>query len=298
MFTKAASRPQKVKIPHKPVSFSSWMRKNWAQILIYLFIFILLFEVLYPLYLLIIKSLKTPSDDVANPFGWPSTFCWENYQIAWEYIKSAYVNSLVTTTSVAVGTVFIGAMASYAFARFSFPGKNVLFVFFLGLMMIPGILTLISKYDLIDQMGLINNYFGVILPSVAGALSGAILLFTTFFRQLPNEMFEAAKVDGANEIQIFFKFVLPLSRPILGTVLITSFVSEWNDYLWAKLVLIDENLQTLPVVLVSMTDYLGQTLSYGIPFAGYVLSAIPLLVIFILGNKQLISGLTSGAVKM
>jgi ABC-type glycerol-3-phosphate transport system permease component len=275
-----------------------WFKRNWAQIILVLSVFILLFEVLFPLYLLLIKSVKTPSDDTARPFSWPASFCWENYQIAWDYIKTSYFNSLLVTVSVSLGSVLFGAMASYAFSRFNFPGKRVLFVSFLGLMMIPGILTLISKYDLVCRLHLVDTYWGVILPAIAGSLPNAILLFTTFFSQIPNDIFESAEMDGANEAQIFARFILPLSRPIIATVLIISFVNQWNDYLWSKLVLIDEDLQTLPVVLVSMTDYLGETLSYGIPFAGYVLSSIPLVLIFIFGSKQLIAGLTSGAVKM
>ena len=275
-----------------------WWRKNGVQILLIIAVFVLLFEVLFPLYLLIIKSLKTPSDDTARPFSWPAVFCWENYSIAWDYIKTSYFNSLLVTFAVSFGEVLIGAMASYAFSRFNFPGKKILFVSFLGLMMIPGILTLISRYDLVCRLQLVDTYWGVILPAIAGGLPGSILLFTTFFSQIPNEIFESAQMDGAKETTIFFRFILPLSRPIVATVLIITFVGQWNDYLWSKLVLINESLQTLPVTLVSMTDYLGENLSYGIPFAGYVLSSIPLVIIFIFGSKQLIAGLTSGAVKM
>jgi ABC-type glycerol-3-phosphate transport system permease component len=283
---------------HKAPRFVRWFRSEWGQIIIFLCILLLAILVLAPLYFLLIKSVKTPSEDVSAPFSWPKVWNWENYSLAWEYIKDSYLNSIIITSMTAVGIVVIGSMAAYVFAFFNFPLKKALFVGLLGLIMIPGILTLLPKYNLIVKLNLINNFWGVILPGIAGSLPYSVFLFTTFFKQIPKDMLEAAKVDGASSFQIFLRFILPLSRPILATVLIQSFISEWSDFLWARLVLTDESLWTLPVTLVSLTSYLGSTVSYGIPFAGYVLSSLPLLIIFIFGSKQLIAGLTSGSVKM
>jgi ABC-type glycerol-3-phosphate transport system permease component len=284
--------------PRKHSRIGGWFRRNWSQIIIFLLILILAIEVLLPLYFLLIKSVKTPSDDTANPFGWPTTFSWDNYGLAWDYVKGAYANSLIITFATAIGIVVIASMAAYAFAFFRFPGKKALFLGFLSLIMIPGILTLLSRYTLIVKFNLLNSFWGVILPGIAGQLPYSIFLFTTFFGQIPKEVLEAAKVDGAKNSQVFVRFILPLSRPILATVFLQSFISEWGDYLWARLVLTDQDLWTLPVTLVSLTDYYGATISYGVPFAGYVLSSIPMLILFIVGAKQLIAGLTSGSVKM
>lgn len=275
-----------------------FLKKNWGQIAILAGLLVLLVMVLMPLYLLIVKSFKTPSDDMSNPYGWPKVFFFENYRIAWEYIKSSYINSLVVTISVSLGTAAVASMAAFAFSRYRFPGKRILFLGLLGLMMVPSLLTLISRYDLVVRLHLINNLWGVILPAISCSLPFSIFLLTTFFEKLPKEMFEAAETDGASEFTIFYKFVLPLSKPVITTILLTTFVSQWNDYLWSKLVLVKESIQTLPVTLVGITDYLGESLSYAIPFAGYVLSAIPLVLIFAIGSKQFIEGLTSGAFKM
>lgn len=267
----------------------------YPQVLVGTAIIILCLMVLFPLFLLVFNSFKT---DTFNPIEWPSDgFAFEGYTLIWDYIKGNYLNSLVVTISVCLGVTLFGSCAGYAFARFNFPFKNVLFMTVLAFMMVPGLLTLVARYDLVVQLKLNNNLLGVILPAISGSLPFAIFLTKTFFENLPNEMYEAANMDGMGEFQKFFKLTVPLSKPILITLMIQTFVGQRNDYLWSRLVLQDESLQTLPVVLVSLTESLGE-LSYCAPFAGYVLSAIPLVIIFVIGNKKFIEGMTSGAFKM
>lgn len=265
------------------------------QIFIIVMLVILAVEVLFPLILLIFNSFKA---DTTNPLSWPKDgFTAEGYSIIWEYIKGNYLNSLVVTFTVSIGVTLVGSLAGYAFARFNFPFKNIIFLFILAFMMVPGLLTLTSRYELVVKLHLNDNLLGVILPQIASSLPFSIFLTRTFFAGLPKELFEAADMDGLSEVKKFIKIVLPLSQSIIITLLIQTFVSQWNDYLWSRLVLQNEALQTLPVVLVSRTDSLGE-LSYCIPFAGYVLSAIPLVLIFVIGNKKFIEGMTSGAFKM
>lgn len=266
-----------------------------SQILIGIFLVILVLQVLFPLFLLLFNSFKA---DTTNPLNWPKDgFTFEGYALIWEYIKGNYMNSLIVTFSVSIGITVIGSLAGYGFAHFHFPFKNAIFILILSFMMVPGLLTLISRYDFIVRLGLNDNLLGVILPAITGSLPFAIFLTRTFFQGLPKEMYEAAKMDGIGELGQFLKITVPLSQPIIITLLIQTFVGQWNDYLWSRLVLQDESLQTLPVVLVSLTESLGEY-SYCVPFAGYVLSAIPLVVIFIFGNKKFIEGMTSGAFKM
>lgn len=267
----------------------------YPQVLVGTAIVILCLMVLFPLFLLVFNSFKA---DTFNPLEWPTDgFTFEGYQLIWDYIKGNYVNSLVVTIAVCLGVTLIGSCAGYAFARYNFPFKNLLFMIILAFMMVPGLLTLVARYDLVVQLKLNNNLLGVILPAISGSLPFAIFLTRTFFESLPNEMYEAANMDGMGEFKKFFKLTVPLSKPILITLMIQTFVGQWNDYLWSRLVLQNEDLQTLPVVLVSLTESLGE-LSFCAPFAGYVLSAIPLVIIFIIGNKKFIEGMTSGAFKM
>lgn len=269
------------------------------NIVILVCILLLLAMTLFPLLLLIFNSFKMYTDD---PLQWPSAengnmFTAEGYSLVWGYIKGNYINSLVITFAVSIGTTLFGSMAGYAFAKYEFPFKNAIFICILAFMMVPGLLTLISRYSLVVNLGLNDNIWGVILPQISASLPFATFLTRTFFQGLPKEMFEAARMDGIGEGRKFFKLVVPLSQPIIITLLVQTFVSQWNDYLWSRLVLQSEDLQTLPIVLVNLTDTLGP-ISYCLPFAGYVLSAIPLVIIFIVGNKKFIEGMTSGAFKM
>ena len=275
------------------------LKKYIPHIIILICILLLLALTLFPLILLVFNSFKLYTDD---PLQWPSIdngnmFTTEGYSLVWGYISGNFVNSLVITFSVSIGTTLFGSMAGYAFAKYEFPFKNTIFICVLAFMMVPGLLTLIARYSLIVDIGLNDNIWGVILPQISSSLPFATFLTRTFFQGLPKEMFEAAKMDGMSELKKFVRLVIPLSQPIIITLLVQTFVSQWNDYLWSRLVLQTESLQTLPIVLVNLTDTLGP-ISYCIPFAGYVLSAIPLIIIFIVGNKKFIEGMTSGAFKM
>lgn len=274
-------------------------KKYIPHIIILICILLLLTLTLFPLILLVFNSFKLYTDD---PLQWPSIdngnmFTTEGYSLVWGYISGNFVNSLVITFAVSIGTTLFGSMAGYAFAKYEFPFKNTIFICVLAFMMVPGLLTLIARYSLIVDIGLNDNIWGVILPQISSSLPFATFLTRTFFQGLPKEMFEAAKMDGMSELKKFVRLVIPLSQPIIITLLVQTFVSQWNDYLWSRLVLQTESLQTLPIVLVNLTDTLGP-ISYCIPFAGYVLSAIPLIIIFIVGNKKFIEGMTSGAFKM
>ena len=164
-------------------------------------------------------------------------------------------------------------------------------------MMIPSILTLITRYQQVVSMGMLNSFSGIILPGIAGYIPASFMLLFTFFAGLPRDLFEAAQIDGSSDLKTYLKIVTPLSAPILWTIGIQTFVGEWNDYLWAKIVLTDDTWKTLPVYLTDITTaYEG--LGYAVPFAGYVLASLPLIVIFIAASKQFISGMTSGAFKI
>jgi len=280
----------------KENKFTLFFKRNWGQLLILLSLIVLAILVLYPLFILLIRSFKSPDLDNADPFGFPTVVTFENYMVIWPLLKNAYLNSFVTTISVTVGTVLLSSMLAYAFIRFNFPGKKIIYYLIISLMMIPGILTLITRFQMVVSMGLINTYSGVILPGIAGYIPSSFVLLFVFFTGLPKDLFEAAEIDGASDFKTYTHIVAPLSTPILWTIGIQTFVGEWNDYLWAKLILNGETWKTLPVYL---TEINYQTAgSWTVPFAGYILSSLPLVFLFIAAGKQFISGMTSGAVKM
>jgi len=170
----------------------------------------------------------------------------------------------------------------------------------LALMMIPGVLTLIPQYALIGKMNLIKNLWGVIIPTVSTGLSFGIFLLRSFFQNIPNDLYEAAEIDGATNVKKLFVITLPLSMPILFTLGLTSLLTAWNDLIWARLVLMGkEELYTISVGIMSLTNTYGQeSFGMGVPLAAYVIVSIPLVLAFFFTSKQFISGLTSGAFKM
>lgn len=276
-----------------------WFGRNWGQILLHVVLWVLMFFTLAPLFLLIVDSLKTNSNFQMDPFGFPSKLAWENYELAWLYVKDFMLNSVVITVSVTVLLVLIATVTAYAFTRMNFRFKEVLFMAMLALMMVPGMLNVISQYGMINKFNLINDYMGVILPSVTGSIPYSVFLFRTFFSGIPKDLFEAAEIDGASHIHMLFLVMVPLAKPIIATLVISTVMGQWNDYLWPLLVLTHDLMKTIPIGLVSWTDtYFAMTGGYGAPFAAYVISSIPLVVIFSLCSKQFIAGLTSGALKM
>jgi ABC-type glycerol-3-phosphate transport system permease component len=210
-------------------------------------------------------------------------------------------NSILVTTANVMGVLILATLAAYAFARFNFPGKQFFFFMIIALMMIPGVLTLIASFMWVralfgwDKLNLIDSYWVLILPAVAGAQVGAIFLCRSFFASLPGELFEAAKMDGASNIQIIWNIVLPLSKPILGTVAILNILGTWNDFMWPLLTTGDKQMYTIAIGL----RYFQGTFStdYGPLFAGYTIASVPLIVLFLLTMRHFIAGLTSGAIK-
>jgi len=279
--------------------FRMYMKSNWGQVLITLALITLCIMVLYPLGITILRSFRVWTEDALDPFGIPKEFIFENYTLMWEMLSSTFLNSIITAVSVTAGATILSTMIAYAFIRFNFPLKNVLFYLIIGLMMIPGILSLVARYSLVNNLHLVGSLWGIILPGMIGYVPGSFLLIFTFFRGLPKDLFEAADVDGSNNFGIYCKIVLPLSKPILSTIIITTFVGEWNDYLWAYLITNgNEAKYTLPVYLNYLSDYFVTNLQTSTLMAGYVISAIPLVLIFAVASKQFIEGLTSGAFKM
>jgi len=234
---------------------------------------------------------------------------WQNYAEAWKAIQHYVLNSVLVTTASVVGVMTVASLAAYAFARHKFPGSGVLFYAILSLMMIPGVLTLISSYMWVKQFpfiggndwsglggkGFVNSLWVLILPYVAGGQVFAIFILRTFFAGLPEELFEAARIDGAGELQMFRHIAIPLSKPILGTIAIMNILATWNDYIWPSITLLDDGKRTL---VLGLMYFQGQhSTTYGPLLAGYTLASLPLLVLFLFAMRYFIEGLTSGAFK-
>jgi ABC-type glycerol-3-phosphate transport system permease component len=205
----------------------------------------------------------------------------------------AFVNSMVICAILVPAKLLIDALAAYAFARIQFPGREKLFVLLLSGMMVPAIALLVPRVHVTQQLGIFNTGWAVILPNVASVLD--IFLLRQFFRTLPRELEEAAVLDGASRMQIFWRIVVPLSKPVLAVVTVTSFIFHWNDLLWPLVVLNDKELYTLPVALQQLaTQESGR--AYYI-MAGATLAVVPVLAVLIVFQRRILDGIAFTGLK-
>jgi multiple sugar transport system permease protein len=202
-------------------------------------------------------------------------------------------NSLVIALAIMGGHVLFDSMAGYAFARKRFPGKSILFLLIVSSLMIPVHVTLVPRFILISAIDLNNNPLGVILPSIADVFG--IFLMRQFIQSLPRELEDAARVDGANEWQVFIKIIVPLSRPAIATVAIFSFVGAWNAFLWPLIVLAKRELLTLPVGIALLQQEFSTNI--GLQMAGAAVGAIPMIILFLLFQRYFLEGVRVGALK-
>jgi multiple sugar transport system permease protein/raffinose/stachyose/melibiose transport system permease protein len=265
---------------------------------IHIFLIILGILTFYPFVFTIITSFKDNFQFIHNFWGitWPLHL--SNYTDAWSRISRYILNSAIVTTSSAFGVLAIASISAFVFARFNFPGREFLFLCILSLLMIPGILTLVPAFLLVKRLGLLNTYWVLILPYISGGQVFAIFILRSFIASLPEELFEAARVDGATTFQSFFSIAVPLSKPILVTVAIMNVLSTWNDYVWPLVTIPDGRMWTITVGIVSFSSQYGGLEMWGPMFAGYVIASIPLIVLFFFTMRYFIAGLTSGALKV
>ena len=218
------------------------------------------------------------------------------YRYAWKVLRPYMVNTLLVCIATAIGVVAIGSVSGYVFARYRFPGSRALFVAVLSLMIIPGVLTLVPSFLLVKQLGLLNSYWVLILPYVAGGQVFAIFLFKGFFDGLPEELFESARLDGAGHLALYWHIVLPLSKQVIAVVGVMTILGTWNNFLWPFITNADAQYH----VVASGLYLMGQSPAannFSTMFAAYVLSSVPLLVLFIYATQPFMRGVTSGAFK-
>jgi multiple sugar transport system permease protein len=267
-----------------------------TNIVIYAFLLLLALTCLIPFYSMIVDATHT-SIEIATGF-WvsPGPALVSNYNrlIGIVNIWQGFLHSLYIATLSTILSLYFSALAGYGFSKYSFKGKNFLFAFVLGTMMIPGQLGIIGFFHLMSNWHLLNTYWPLILPSI----SSAFLIF--FFRQIcessvPNELLDAARIDGAGELRIFHRIVLPLLIPGLATMGIFTFIGSWNSFLMPLIIIFDNSKQVLPV-MVALTK--GQfSTDYGAQYVGVVISVIPILIVFAVLSRRIIGGITVGALK-
>ena len=262
----------------------------------YIILSILVALTFYPVVATLFMSVKDNPQFIHARWvpTWPLHF--ENYQYAWTAIHRYILNSILVSAVTALGVVGLSAMSAYLFARFEFPGKTAIYMGIIALMMIPGILTLVPSFLLVRDLKLLDSYWVMILPWIAGGQPFGIMLLRAFFEGLPGELFESARLDGAGELQIMTRIAAPLSAPILGTLAILNVTGTWNAVIWPSITVSSDKFKTIVFGLWGFQDayYTG----WGPLNAAYVLTSIPLLILFAFTSRLFIQGLTSGALKV
>jgi multiple sugar transport system permease protein len=267
-----------------------------GQGILVLLLLILLALTLIPIVNMLTMSLKDNGQIFARFWAWPNPYRWQNYAYGWEAMRNYILNSLVSSVTSVAGVAFLASISGYVFARHSFPGREVLYLVILSLMMIPGMLTLIPSFVLVSDMGLVDTRLALILPWTSGGQVFAILVCRGFFSTLPQELFDAGKIDGCYEFHLYSRIALPLSWPIMVTISIMHLVGTYNDFLWPLLVISSPEIQVVSVGLREFTSQFGLT-DWGPRMAAYTVATIPLVILFLFGMRYYIQGITSGAIK-
>jgi raffinose/stachyose/melibiose transport system permease protein len=273
-------------------------RVRMGAILSQTVLWLLALLVLYPFAVLFFGSLKTDGEFFADPVGLPKVIRWSNYVQAWQsaHIPQYTWNSAIVTAGTLLLTLFSAATGSFALSRFSFRGRQFIYLSFVVLLTLPVQVYIVPLYIVVVKARLANNLFGLILSYSAGNLPLAVFLFKTYFDAIPSDLLDAARLDGCGDWQTFFRVVVPLSKPIIATVAIFAFVQAWNEFFLALVFIHNPDLQMLPLGLQAFFVNQFQT-QFPQLFATLILSIAPILVVYLLLQRQFIAGLTAGAVK-
>lgn len=253
--------------------------------------------VLIPLIATALGGFKSLGELRTNPFGLPAQWEWQNY---WDILAGGRYwrlmgNSLVIAVLTVVLTVVVAAMAAFVFVHVRFFGSAFLYNYLLLGLMFPAATAILPLFIKIRDLGLLDTYWGVVLPQVAFGLASSILLFRNAFRQLPPDLFEAALIDGCGYFRFFRYIVLPLSRPILATVAVITFVHSWNSYLLPLVVFNRETLYPWPLgIMAFQGEY---STDWHLVLAFITLTILPAVVMFFAAQRHIVAGLTSGSVK-
>lgn len=244
-------------------------------------------------------SLKSSRDILIRPWAPPVPPEWGNYVRAWEGsgLGPAFLRSVVITLISVTLILLISAMVSYVLARFRFRGHKLLYYFLLSGLVLPTYLAMAPLYLLMDKLAFLNNYVGLIMVYIAYSLPFTVFLLTAFFRTIPESLAEAAVIDGCTPFGVFWRVMLPLAQPGLVAAGIFNIVGIWNEYVLAFILLTDEGLWTLPVALGRLTIVQQYQTDWAALYAGVVIAIVPVVIAYILFQRQLIGGTVAGALK-
>ncbi|TDX81618.1 carbohydrate ABC transporter membrane protein 2 (CUT1 family) [Rathayibacter sp. PhB151] len=252
---------------------------------------------LLPFFWMIMSSVKTPNDVFSVPVKWfPETFVWSNYVEIWTQsgMLTWIRNTLLLAVVVTILQVVTGSFAAYGFSRMRFPGRDVLFLVYIGTIAVPWQSYMIPQFILLSNLKVSNTLWAIILIQAFGAFG--VFLMKQFYETIPEELSEAARIDGLSEYGIWARIMVPLSIPAIASLTLLTFVATWNDYLGPLIYLRNPDLWTIQLGLQSFVSTLYDA-NYALLFAGLVISVVPIAVIFLLGQKYFVEGIATSGLK-
>ncbi len=273
--------------------------KNRGQLLLHIVLCCLLIIVLFPTICVVMGSLKGPDEILVFDRFFPQNPTLNNFQEILDRsdeipIFRWFFNSIFVSVITSFLVVFLSSMAAYPLARLPLPGKKIIFAAILATMMVPGQVTLVPVYLILEFFNLPDTYWALIIPHLAGAFG--VFMFRQFFMGIPLELEDAARVDGCNRFRTYLTIILPISKPALATLGILTFMANWNAFLFPLIVTDSVDMRLLPVGLALFFQG-AFSVEYGMVMAAAIISTFPALVMFIVFQKYIIEGLTLGAVK-
>lgn len=273
------------------------LAKTWRGVLLHGFLIFYLGIVIYPIVIMVFTSLKTPLEVFQNPLGLPRSPNLEGYHIVWSMgnFVGYFQNSVFVTTISLVVILTVSTLAAYALGRFRFRGDRFVYLFFLAGMMIPIRLGVINLFEIFRALRLIDNLWALIATYAAMGIPFSVLIISSFVRTIPKDLEEAARIDGASELGILLRIVVPLLKPALATAAIYHFVPIWNDFYFPLTFIHTDSLKTLPL---GTAIFFGQfDTNWPVAFAALTTAALPALICYFFLSKLFIKGLTAGAIK-
>lgn len=273
------------------------LKRNLKETIIYIVLIIYAIVNVYPIIWMGINSFKSEQEFTVNQFGFPNEFVLENYENAWEIANLGvlFKNSIFITLTATFITVFLGALVAYFLSRFEFKLNKWLYTFFTFGLLLPIHATLVPMFILMKNLDLLNRPYTLLFPYIAFHLPITIFILTSFMKSFPKSIEESAMMDGCGIFRRFWSIILPMSRPALATVIILNFIYNWNEFSFALVLINNPEYQTLPLGLAS---FAGQfTTNYGAQMAGLTMSIIPIIIFYLIFEKNIVKGMTAGAVK-
>lgn len=253
--------------------------------------------IIYPLFNMVMSSFKSTRAIMKEPFALPESISFESYKVVWvdKGFYRYFLNSIIVTGTAMVLVILFGTMASYGISRYKFKGNNLLFVLFLSGIMLPLKAAIIPLYMIIRNLGLSNNLLAIICINIAMGLPSTVFIVSGFMRGIPIDMEYAARIDGCNDLRIYWQIAIPIVAPGIAIATIYNAVPIWNEFFFPLVFLQNDKLRTLPV---GLNTFIGQyKTDWGLMFTGLTISIIPMLVLYLAMSKQFIRGMTSGALK-